>query len=108
MIATETTRNGHAVQSGQGRQGSLPLREAADRLYAYLLKNHWNGQALEGPDVGVRFNARIWWFMKSYLRFVSWSDSIIYFQAQGYWVTNNWNMARLADNEKSKDVALAC
>ena len=46
--------------------------------------------------------------MKSYLRFVSWSDNIIYFQAQGYWVTNNWVLADLTGNERCRIIAQAC
>src|SRR5436190_11932388 len=115
MMTAGTTQD-QRQSSAMDQQGTHPalspqhsaLGNAADRLYAYLLKNHWNGEALEGPDVGVRFNARIWRFMKSYLRFRSWSDSIIYFQAQGYWVMNNWIMADVTGNERCRIIAQAC
>jgi len=84
------------------------LLDAASRLHGYLLKEHWNGQALAGPDSGVRFNARIGRFIKSYLDFLAWSDSYIYLQAQGYWILANWLMADLFDDEQCKDIALAC
>ncbi len=63
------------------------------RLYNYLYEHHWNGYALEGPDPGIRFNARFWRFLKSYLRFFHWQDSLIYAQTQKYWIHNNWLMA---------------
>ena len=84
------------------------LLDGAARLHSYLLKEHWNGQALEGPDSGVRFNRRIGRFIKSYLDFLPWSDNYIYIQAQGYWILDNWLMAELLDNEQAKDLALAC
>jgi hypothetical protein len=40
--------------------------QAAYRLHDYLLREHWKGQALGGPDPGVCFNYRIGRFLKSY------------------------------------------
>lgn len=85
------------------------LLDAATRLYTHLLKEHWNGQALAGPDSGIRFNARAGRFIKSYLSFVPWRDTYTYAQTQKYWVLANWLLAdlRLADERQCQDIAIA-
>lgn len=84
------------------------LLSAAKRLHGYLLKQHFDGKALVGPDSGIRFNARIGRFIKSYLRFLPWADNLRYMQTQGYWVLDNWLMYDLLDDERYRDHALAC
>lgn len=84
------------------------LLDAALRLHDYLLKTHWSGQALVGPDPGIRWNARLGRFVKSYLSFVPWSDNYTYLQAQAYWVFNNWLMADLLADEAYKTIAQDC
>jgi hypothetical protein len=84
------------------------LLDAATRLYGYLVKKHWNGKALAGPDSGIRINARIGRFIKSSLDFLDWSDDLIYFQAQGYWILNSWLMAGLVKDARCRQIALAC
>ena len=64
--------------------------QAALNLHRYLLVKHCEHSALVGPDVGIRFNARIGRFFKSAFRRVPWRDSYYYLQAQGYWVLANW------------------
>jgi hypothetical protein len=66
---------------------------AARRLHKYLATNYWNGQVLTGPDVGIRFNVRIWRFVKGYTPWLPWSDNLVYMQAQGYWIAANWLMS---------------
>ncbi|MFC1831579.1 glycoside hydrolase family 76 protein [Thermodesulfobacteriota bacterium] len=86
------------------------LSDAAVRLYQYIMQKHWNGQALVGPDPGVRFNSRIGRFIKSYLSFISWSDNIAYIQGQKYWILNNWSMMDmgLVDVKLCREVAVSC
>jgi hypothetical protein len=84
------------------------LRNAAVRLHGYLVQKHWTGQALEGPDSGIRFNARIGRFIRSYLDFLTWSDNYAYLQAQGYWILDNWLMADLLRDEQYADLATRC
>ena len=71
------------------------------------MRQHWNGKALEGPDSGIRFNARIGRFVKSYSRFLPWSDRMIYFQAQAYWIKANWLLADMGNREAER-IALGC
>src|SRR5437870_2120178 len=84
------------------------IMDAAVRLHGYLLKRHWNGQALEGPDPGVRFNWRIGRFVKSYLDFLPWHDNLVYMQGQGYWILGNSLMAVLLDDKLYREIALDC
>ncbi len=49
---------------------------AALKLHKHIVDKHWDGQALLGPDLGVRFNYRIFRFFKSYLRHIAWNDDI--------------------------------
>ncbi|MBN1895390.1 hypothetical protein JW906_12895 [bacterium] len=80
--------------------------ESALRLYDHILKCHWNGRALLGPDPGVRFQVRIWRFAKSYLRFLPWKDDRYYMQCQGYWIRNNWTLHRMTGDKRYREVAL--
>lgn len=84
------------------------ILDAATRLHSYMLRKHWNGQALEGPDGGIRFNARFGRFIKSYLSFLPWADNYRYMQAQGYWIFANWLMRDLMADHRYQDLALAC
>lgn len=75
-----------------------------------MLKVHWNDQVVKGPDPGIRYNARIGRFIKSYLNFIPWKDNLIYAQAQKYWILNNWMMIdlNLGDKEKCREITKAC
>ena len=86
------------------------LTRASRGLYRYLLDTHWNGYALAGPDPGIRFNARIGRFVKSYLHALPWRDALVYAQAQKYWIMSNWRMAEgnLIDARHAQSVAVAC
>ncbi len=54
---------------------------AAAKLHGYLIQAHWNGDALVGPDPGIRFNTRVGRFIKSYFSLLPWTDNLIYMQA---------------------------
>ncbi len=85
-----------------------PKIRAALRLHEYLFARHWNGRALVGPDVGIRFNSRIGRFIKGYLPTVPWSDDYCYIQAQGYWVLDNWRLYSISRDETFREIALRC
>lgn len=80
----------------------------AVNLHKYLVVRHWDGQALIGPDPGIRFNYRIGRFIKSYLRDLPWNDSYYYLQAQGYWVLGNWRLFTHTGDERYREIALRC
>jgi hypothetical protein len=81
--------------------------ERAKRLHQHLYETHWTGGGLEGPDPGVRFNARVGRFIKSYLRFIPWGERYYYLQAQGYWIHANWMLYDLLGDEQYRDIAVA-
>jgi hypothetical protein len=87
---------------------SNELINAARRLHSYLVQQHWNGEAVVGPDPGIRFNARIGRFIKSYLYFFPWSDNLCYMQAQGYWIFDNWIMYDVLHDDRYRKIAQAC
>ncbi len=82
--------------------------QAANDLYRYLIQVHWDGNALRGPDPGMRFNTRVGRFVKSYTSFLPWTDNMTYMQAQGYWIFDNWEMFDLTGDESAKTIALSC
>jgi len=80
--------------------------DAAVRLHGHLQDQHWNGEVMVGPDPGIRFNARAGRFIKSYLPFLKWSDDLIYLQAQGYWIMDNWLLYDTTAEDRYRDLAL--
>jgi hypothetical protein len=84
------------------------LYSAIIRLNDYMLRAHWNGEALVGPDSGVRWNLRLGRFAKSYLHFLPWHDSYVFMQTQAYWILANWLLAKVAGDNQAREVALAC
>ena len=97
---------GMATVDGIAHQKIEP-GDAARELFGFLERSHWNGAALEGPDPGIRFNARLWRFAKSYLSLILLDDALIYQQAQGYWTFANWMMWRSSGAEHHRDLAVA-
>ncbi len=78
-----------------------------DRLHHYLVDQHVRDGALHGPDPGVRFNYRIWRFLKSATRWYPWRDGRSYMQTQGYWVLANWRLADAGDSH-AESLAMDC
>ena len=81
---------------------------AAGKLHRHLQSEHWSGELLTGPDPGVRFNARIGRFVKSYVRGITWRDQMAYFQAQGYWILDQWLLADQCGEAGHGPTAIAC
>lgn len=82
------------------------LSNAADRLHAHLLRKHYDRGLLRGPDAGVRFNLRLWRFLKSALDFLPWHDDFVFMQTQGYWVLANWMLHEATREPRYRDLAL--
>ena len=80
--------------------------DAAVRLHGHLLNRHWTGNVLAGPDPGIRYNARVWRFVKSYLPFITWSDDLTYIQAQAYWILSNWRLWDLTGDSRYEALAV--
>ena len=94
------------VDSPESADDTATLR-SAKRIQKYLVDRHVVDGALIGPDPGVRFNYRIWRFLKSYFPRVNWNDDLYYLQGQGYWIHANWMLSQLDDDGDYADVAVA-
>jgi len=86
-----------------------PVRysNAALSLHEYLRAVHCCEHRLVGPDSGVRFEYRIWRFLKSYTAFVPWHDRYAFQQAQAYWVLSNWALYDVLGREEFGELALS-
>lgn len=82
--------------------------KSALKLHNYLVVNHLKNGALIGPDPGVRFNYRIWRFIKSYFHRISWGDQYYYLQCQGYWTLANWLLFEQTADQAYHDIAVSC
>ena len=58
------------------------------------------------PDAGVRFNLRLWRFLKSALDFVPWRDDYVFMQTQGYWILANWMLHEATGEPRYRKLAL--
>jgi glycosyltransferase involved in cell wall biosynthesis len=102
-----TERLGERAQSDDSPQGSdMTDFQTVLRLHRYMMDTQWNGTALIGPDVGIRFNWRIGRFVKSYLSAIPWNDSYYYLQAQGYWVLANWLLFQKTSEPAYREIAI--
>ena len=102
--------NRYIVNDTTKTKGQLmnTTRTAALRLHQYLMSHHWKDGGLVGPDPGVRFNYRLFRFVKSYVPLLDWNDDMYYIQTQGYWILVNWQLFALTGDESYRGIALAC
>lgn len=78
-------------------------------LYNHIAAKHLCGDgSIIGPDPGVRFNLRVWRFLKSYLRTFPFGDRYYYLQAQAYWIWDNLALHKMTRESVYKDRALSC
>ena len=100
-------RNDIPVKSeAPGAVGPARYLSAAGRLHSYLERSHEVGGDLIGADPGIRFNARIGRFLKSYASFVRWSDDLVYLQAEGYWILDNWLLSDIHGDGRYQENAV--
>jgi len=74
--------------------GSAALA-AARRLHAYVGARHLHDGRLEGADQGVRWNIRVWRFVKSYLPLLRPRERFFFLQGQAYWALASWTLGDL-------------
>ena len=82
------------------------LLDAAQRLHAHILSRQYSAGLVHGPDPGVRFNLRLWRFLKSALDFIPWNDDYVFIQSQGYWILANWMLHEATGQRRYRDIAL--
>jgi uncharacterized protein YyaL (SSP411 family) len=97
---------------GQSTERVTPLGnrclQAAIKLHEYLMARQWTGDALIGPDPGIRLNYRVGRFVKSYLDRLPWNDDVYFLQTQGYWVLANWSLFKATHESKYREIAVRC
>jgi hypothetical protein len=81
---------------------------AVDNLRRFLVAHHWKNNALIGPDPGLRFNYRIFRFIKGYFPQLPWNDDLYYLQCQAYWIMANWKLFDQTGQEEYRNLAVAC
>jgi hypothetical protein len=84
----------------------IDLLNAAQRLHAHLARRHLAHGLLSGPDSGVRFNLRLWRFLKSGLYFIPWHDDYVFMQTQGYWALANWVLHETTGEPRYRELAI--
>ena len=67
----------------------------AQRLHAYLLSHHLHDGQLAGADQGVRWNIRVWRFVKSYLPALRPRERYYFLQGQAYLAFASWTLGDL-------------
>lgn len=80
--------------------------DTALKIHSFMQDNFSVAGAIIGPDPGVRFNYRIWRFLKGYTPWIAWRDGLYYLQCQGYWTIANWLLSQTPDDSYAH-IALA-
>jgi len=79
------------------------IDQAVEQLYLYIIGHHWHNGRLTGPDPGLRYNFRLFRFIKSYLPIIPWGDLYYFLQCQGYWIMDNSMLYSLTGDESYKE-----
>jgi hypothetical protein len=82
------------------------ILECCERLHDFLMDRHYARGLLHGPDPGVRFNWRLWRFLKSAADFIPWGDDYVFTQTQGNWVLANWLLYEGTGRDRFREIAL--
>lgn len=64
-------------------------------LHGYLAARHLHDGRLAGADQGVRWNIRLWRFVKSYLPALRPRERYYFLQGQAYWALASWTLGDL-------------
>jgi len=81
---------------------------AAHKLHEYIVNQHWNGQAIIGPDPIGKTNWRVTRFVKSYFPRLLSEDRYIYLQGQAYWIMGNLALLELTHQAGYLDIVEQC
>jgi hypothetical protein len=84
-----------------------PALPAARRLHAHLAARHLHEGRLAGADQGVRWNIRVWRFVKSYLPSLRPLERYYFIQGQSYWALASWTLGDLTGEPAYHDAARA-
>lgn len=84
-----------------------PPLSAARRLHAHLASHHLHEGRLAGADQGVRWNIRLWRFLKSYLPLLRPHERHYFIQGQAYWALASWTLGDLTGDAAYHEAARA-
>lgn len=68
------------------------MLQGARALHGYIRSRHLHDGRLAGADQGVRWNIRVWRFVKSYLPALRPRERYYFLQGQAYWALANWTL----------------
>jgi hypothetical protein len=80
---------------------------AARALHGHLAARHVHDNRLAGADQGVRWNIRLWRFVKSYLPALRPRERFWFIQGQAYWACASWTLHELTHEPAFADAARA-
>lgn len=86
---------------------SPKLLAAVRALHAHLMAKHVHDGRLAGADQGVRWNIRVWRFVKSYLPRLRPREYFYFLQGQAYLVFASWTLGDLTGDGRYHDTARA-
>lgn len=71
------------------------LISAAAALHTHLSNHHLHNGRLAGADQGIRWNIRVWRFLKSYFPRFRPEERYYFVQGQAYWALASWSLGDL-------------
>jgi hypothetical protein len=80
---------------------------AARRLHAWLGDRHLHEGRLAGADQGVRWNIRVWRFVKSYMPALRPRERYWFVQGQAYWALASWALGDITHDPAYHEAARA-
>lgn len=83
------------------------MLDHACALHAAIRSRHLHDGRLEGADQGVRWNIRVWRFVKSYAPWLRPRERFFFLQGQAYWALANWTLGDLTGEARFHDDARA-
>ncbi len=84
-----------------------PALTAARRLHSWIAARHLHDGRLAGADQGVRWNIRVWRFVKSYLPYLRPAERFYFVQGQAYWACASWTLGDLTHDAAYHEAARA-
>jgi hypothetical protein len=82
--------------------------KAALKLHQCVVRKHWDGGAIVGPDPIGKIHWRVTRFIRSYFPWLPGDDRYIYLQGQAYWIMGNLTLAELSGEPQYLQLVNQC